>query len=343
MIEEFVGFYTSRPFWAGDPPVDLETLSTFASQLQVSETRSQFREFMSAIVFSYKTNGIRLCVCKDGMLLVQVKNLEIEIEKIRDGLDIEAQSQLWGQYLDYINCLYLLLDSVVIEIKQFAYFNLSEVTNRDVSRLRFKDGKCMGQSIAHESITSVYQRSRYEITPDMLTSLFRQSFSKNIFDVLFEKYSIATANPSLLKNLAEVTKNLSEYKVGNYSTSLVLAWFVIESKIIRLWDKLIDNCNRDFDDGTRRISKDRQKTLTGRDYTISVISNFLELSDLIPFKVFQDINAVRKFRNKVVHGDSNFNCDAKRCQQAIELALHLTLEGTGLTVLPNYTYSIPGL
>ncbi len=344
MIEKFVGFYTSRPFWAGDPPIDLETLLNIESQPQLSETQAQFCELLSAIVFSYETNSIRLCVCKDGMLLVHVKNLERESEKVGDSVDFEVEGKLWGQYLDYINCLYLLLDSVLLEIKQLSYFNLSEVTNRDVIRLRFEDGKCMGQNIAHESVTSVYQMGRYAVTLDTFTRILsRQPLSKDVFDVLFAKYSIATADQSLLKSLAEVAKSLSEYKFGNYSTSLVLAWFVIESTIVSVWDKFLDGCNRDFADGTRRISKDRKKTLTGRDYTISVISNFLELSGLIPFKIFQDINAVRGFRNKVVHGDSNFNCCAEQCQQAIELALHLILEGTGLKVLPNYGRSMPGL
>lgn len=337
MIEKFVGFYTSRPFWAGDPPIDLETSLTI-------ETQAQFCELMSAIIFSYETDSIRFCVCKDGMLLVHVKKLERESEKIENDFEFEIENKLWGQYLDYINCLYLLLDSVLVEIKHISYFNLSEVTNRDVIRLQLEDGRCVGQSIAHEGVASVYQMSRYMLTPDTSTGIFfRQSLSKDIFDVLFVKYSIATADQSLLRSLAEVAKSLSEYKFGNYSTSLVLAWFVIESTLVRLWNKFLDTRNCDFADGTRRISKDRKSTLTGRDYTISIISNLLELSGIVPFKTFQDINAVRGFRNKVVHGDSSFNCGTKQCQQAIELALHLILEGTGLKVLPNYGRSMPGL
>ncbi|BBD59789.1 hypothetical protein NIES2109_25800 [Nostoc sp. HK-01] len=344
MIEHFTGFYTSRPFWAGEPPIDIKALLNIENQTQLSEIQKQLYDLMSAITFSYETNNFRLWICKDGMILVHIKELEKEIDKIRDNGDFEAESRLLGQYLNYLNCLYLLLDSVLIEFKQFSYFNLSEITNRDVVRLQFEDGEYIFINTPMESIASIYQKERYLLTYDTITSMYsRQSLSKDVFDLLFAQYSIATANTSLLNNLAEVAKSLSEYKIGNYSTSLVLAWFVSESAIIRIWNKYLDSSNRDYPDGIRRISTERKKILTGRDYMVSVISNILELSGIIPFPTYQNINAVRGFRNKVVHGDSNFTCSAEHCQKAIELALNLTLEGTGLKVLPNYTHSLPGL
>jgi len=41
--------------------------------------------------------------------------------------------------------------------------------------------------------------------------------------------------------------------------------------------------------------------LLGRDYTISVVSNILELADVLEADLFSKINLVRKMRNDIVH------------------------------------------
>jgi Domain of unknown function (DUF4145) len=50
------------------------------------------------------------------------------------------------------------------------------------------------------------------------------------------------------------------------------------------------------------VSSDRRSKLTGgRDFTASVISEFLSLADVIPFDLFQMLSKVRKVRNDWMH------------------------------------------
>ena len=336
MIERFTAFYASRPFWAGD-----------AIDFNAFDAASRFTKQMSAIVFSYDTNDFRLRICKDGMVMLHVPELEAEFEtedndKPRPTEDIVAW---WGRYLDYLNCLYLLLDSATIEVDRLAHFELSEITNKDGFRVSFEDGKWQGGGIASESITSYYQMGRFagisRIEPRMDPRvLSRIPLRKEVFDTLFATFSVVTRNVSLLKNLAAVTKGIAEYKVGNYATSLVLSWFVCESQLSAHWRAFLKASNIEFPDRSKRISSDRQQTLTGRDYPISVVSNLLELSGEIPYETFRHIDTVRGYRNKVVHQEPNFSCGPTHCQEAIKLALDLSLKDSGIRVIPNLSFSI---
>ena len=293
------------------------------------------------------TNNFRLRICKDGMVMLHVHELEAEFEtedndKSRPIEDIVAW---WGRYLDYLNCLYLLLDSATIEVAHIGHFALSEITNKDGFRVRFKDGKWGGEGIASESIASYYQMGRFASSyPTDLRwdsrILHRRPLKKEVFDTLFATFSVATRNISLLKNLASIAKSIAEYKVGNYATSLVLSWFVCESQLSAHWRAFLDASNREFPNGSRRVSSDRQKTLTGRDYPISVVSNLLELSDEIPYETFKHIDAVRGYRNKVVHQAPDFLCGSTHCKEAVNLALDLALKGSGIQVIPNLSFSI---
>jgi len=338
MIENFTAFYTSRPFWAGDP-----------INFNAADAAPRFTERMSAMVFSYDTNAFRLRICKDGMVMLHVPELEAELETEEDDKPrpIEYTVAWWGRYLDYLNCLYVLLDSATIEVASHAYFELSEITNKDGFRVRFEDGKWKGEGIASESIASYYQMGRYASTyrtePRCDSRiLHRMPLKKEVFDTLFATFSVATRNVSLLKSLASIAKSIAEYKVGNYATSLVLSWFVCESQLLARWSAFLDTSNRKFSDGSKRVSSDRRQTLTGRDYPISVVSNLLELSSEIPYETFKHIDTVRGYRNKVVHQAPDFSCGPAHCQEAVNLALSLTLKDTGIQVTPNLSFSITG-
>ncbi len=331
-IENFTAFYTSRPFWAGD-----------AIDIGIARANPRLSEQMAQVVFAYDTNGLRLRICKDGKIMLHVPELEAQITD--DDLSIENKVAWWGRYLDYLNCLYLLLDSAAIEVSQLAYFELSEITNKDAFRVRFEDGRWAGESIASESLASYYQMgrfaSRFHVSPlyDPRIHL-RTPLTKEVFDTLFASVLLATENTSLLKSLSSISKSIAEYKVGNYETSLMLSWFVCESKLSTHWRTFLDESNRDYPDGSTRISSSRRQTLTGRDYPLSVVSNMLELSGRVTYKAFERIDSVRRYRNKVVHQEPSFTCGPKHCQEAVKLALKLALQGSGIRVTPNLNYSV---
>ena len=338
MTERFAAFYSSRPFWAGEA-IDFHTVRTPA----------QFTQQMSAIVFSHDTDDFHLRICRDGMVMLRVFELEAESEA-DDGekpRPIEEKVAWWGRYLDYLNCLYLLLDSATIEVAALAYFELSEITNKDGFRVHYENGKWSGEQIASQSIASYFQLGRfpgtYFLDPRSDPRIFsRHPLQQEIFDALFATFAGVTGDLSLLRNLAAVAKSIAEYKVGNYGTSLVLSWFVCETQLSAAWRAFLDVSNRKFADGSRRVSGDRRNTLTGRDYPISAVSNLLELSGTLPFETFRTVDAVRGYRNRVVHQDAGFSCGPTHCQQAITLALDLALKDSDIRVTPNLGFSVSG-
>jgi hypothetical protein len=104
----------------------------------------------------------------------------------------------------------------------------------------------------------------------------------------------------------------------------------------------LETKNQTFPDGSKRISAERKKTLAGRDYTISVISSILELTDILSFPLYKKIDTVRGYRNKVIHQDQDYICEPDHCIMALEIAKELSLEGTSLDIKLNSSFSISG-
>ncbi len=157
-----------------------------------------------------------------------------------------------------------------------------------------------------------------------------------------QSFSRVVASPGLEKTLASFAKSLSEYKVGNYETSVVLAWFITEAAISQLWKSHIDGLNQDIQDGRMRINRERTDYLTGRDFPISLVSNLLELWDVLPYPLFQDIDSARGFRNKIVHG-RNFSPTASESQLAMKTAKSMIERLWDLRFVPSIGCSVTGL
>ena len=299
---------------------------------------------MSEKVYEASLDFFSYQVCRDGLLLLKIHEIENRLLN-HDGLDIHGVVSWWGEYLDYFNCLYLLLDSAVIKVMKLGYFDLAEVTNKDVFRITFENGKEVGASIAQESITSVYQMARYSSSYNMPPQFDprlsrREILPKAVFDEVAKNLENVAQQKHLVSLLSSIAKGLSEYKVGNYTTSLTLAWFVIESVLLQKWMDCLESKNQTFPDGSKRISAERRKTLTGRDYTISVILSILELTDILSFPLYKKIDTVRGYRNKVIHQDQDYICEPDHCVMALEVAKELSLEGTTLDIRLNTSFSI---
>jgi hypothetical protein len=72
------------------------------------------------------------------------------------------------------------------------------------------------------------------------------------------------------------------------------------SPLLLLWDAQLDSLNQDLPDQRKRINRDRKKFLTEREFTISVISNMLELFGVLKNDLFRDIDEIRRYRNEIV-------------------------------------------
>jgi hypothetical protein len=333
----FTAFYPSRPFWAGSKV-------NFA----VPRVDGWFHDQMVEEVYAQQTDTYALKVCRDGRILIRIATLESG-EPYETDQSIQEVVRRWGDYLDYLNAFYLLLDSATIEIDHIAHFNLHEITHRDAFRVIYENGKLASESIAIESIAHVFQFGRLSgsYQPDLPIEHHPMIIMRDIVSLaaishagtLFER---VIASPGLEKRLASFAKSLSEYKVGNYETSLVLAWFIIEASLSNIWQVHLNSLNCDVADGRKRINKSRCDFLTGRDLPTSVVSNMLELFGILDHGLFVDIDTVRRHRNKVVHA-GGFTPGATEAQLSMKTALAMIERLCNLRLTPNLSYSVHGI
>jgi hypothetical protein len=234
-LDNFTAFYPSRPFWAGSK-VNFDDLS-----------HQGFHDQMAEEVFSQSNKEFTLKVCRDSRIMLRIEALKKDEKPDNPLEDIVKR---WGEYLDYLNAFYLLLDSSMIEIAKTSYFNIHEITNRDAFRVRYEQGKSMSEGVPTESIAYLDQMERYTfyhphgipIQNDPRIAM-RQVVNLDVIDHATRLFTQVINTPGLEKTLASFAKSLSEYKVGNYETSIVLSWFITEAAINHLWLKHINSLN----------------------------------------------------------------------------------------------------
>jgi len=332
MIEKYVGFFTPRPFWAIDA-IDFQDAT--------SGTLQRFHPLMSEVTYQFTSGSFSFRVCRDGMILLQIYEIE---NRIRD--DIHDLVEWWGEYLDYLNCLYLLLDSEFINVSNIQYFMFAELRRNDVFRVTFEDNQETGMSIATESITGIYQSIHHSRFVDGLPIGYdprtqnRVVIPKQVFDNLTEKFEFLISDKNLVSLLSGLSKSLSEFKIGNYTTSLTLAWFVIESILIKKWGELLDAKNITYADNSRRVNTDRKKFLMRSD--ISVVANLLELTDNIDFSLFKKIDEIRDYRNKIIHQNPDYICKFEHCTLALGTALERLLEKAPFSIIVPLSIQLSG-
>jgi hypothetical protein len=300
-------------------------------------------------VYLHEDAAFNLRISRDGMLMLQVRSLTpvVRGESVPPE-PIQDTAAWWGKYLDHVNTLHLLLDSAVLSKLNLALLSLTEVTWRDALIIRFEDGYLKGGPFLPDSSAESHQLLRYASycfrgDPSNDSRIFsRRILPIEVFDLLKDNFAAAIRHPFLIQSLASVARSLSQYKVGNYSTSLLLSWFVIEAVINQEWDRFIDSSNRDLENGVKRINAERRKHLSsGPDYPISVVSNLLELADVLPSSDFMRIDQVRRYRNNIVHSKAGFVCGSEHCKMAIQLALDLCTKDS-FKIQPNFFYSLIG-
>ncbi len=333
----FTAFYPSRPFWAGSKV-----------NFDVPKTEGWFHDQMVEEVYSRETDSYAIKVCRDGRILIRISALECD-EPVNTVQPIEKIVQRWGDYLDYLNAFYLLLDSATLEIDNFAYFNLHEITNRDAFRVTYENGKSTGENIAIESIASTFQMGRYSgsYRPELPIEfdskiMMRHVISLNAITLAGTLFEKVIFSPGMEKPLSSFAKSVAEYKVGNYETSLILAWFITEASMSRLWESHIDSLNCELAGGRRRINRERKDFLTGRDFSISIVSNMLELFDVLNRDLFEDIDTVRGYRNKIVHA-RNFTAGAAEAQLSMKTALSMIERLWKIRLTASFGYSVTGI
>jgi hypothetical protein len=299
-MTKYLGFYTSRPFFVGkeiDKPLD-------------NTNWIEHNRLMGEKICQYQDTKYKLIFCRDGMILFHLVDFD---QILRDKNIKETQfTEKWAIYLDYLNTLYLLLDCNISKSMYdntlFSYLWITELTFRDVFPVEIEESNKEYFWILKGC------RERYKFEYNQFDGI---SIPIKICDLINNDLGIIINNYRNIKILSNISKSLSEYKIANFSISLVLSWFIIEMFLKKYWDDFLNNKNETFPNEQKRINTDRKNYLEGRDYTISIISNTLELNDIISYELFKKIDRVRVIRNNIVH--KNIDCSQKDSALALEI------------------------
>jgi len=342
--KSFTCFYPSRPFWAVSP------VNFDENQLEDSWFTSQMSE--QVYIKTDEVGEIR--VCRDGCILIRIVQLEAFAKNPQSIVSISSIQETisrWSRYLDYLNTLYLLLDSATIRIDKKAIFNLHEITIRDGFRVGCEDNIIAISNIVSESHAHILQMGRYlsnyrstiPITLDpRIFGRNSRVVSKEAIDCACNNFMELSKNEEFVIKVAALAKSLAAYKVGNYQISILLSWFVIESLLGTMWSQLLRTKNIDYPNGKKRINSDRMNYFNGRDFPISTVSNLLELEGLLDHSSFEKIDQVRGYRNKIVHG-GNFKPEDSHAQLALKVANEMINSITQIEITLNYSYSVSGI
>jgi hypothetical protein len=324
------GFYPSSPIWVGSPVTVSGATEAWVFTKQMEEE-----------VYQQACEHFKLSVCRDGLIMLQVTGLEAEWPQVETP---ETLVRWWGRYIEFANCAHLLLDAAVMEKMNLSYGRFAEITRSDTLVVRHNGGSVTSTGYSGPGVSGRYLERYLSLHEgnDGIRLFHRQCLNLDVFPVLAQKLEAAMRDVATVRHLATIARGLSQYKVGNYQLSLVLAWFVVESILFAKWRRFLGEAQESFPSGEKRINRERMEALEGRDYPASVVANLLELEGEMSFDVFRSIDRVRRNRNKVVHQELGFECTAAQCKEALTLATDLVTEGAGFTCPLDLSYMVAG-
>ena len=208
----------------------------------------------------------------------------------------------------------------------------------------------------HKAITLAVSPSYYDDTEDV-RALARNAINnkdrvhrneplpRRVLDLEVVEHSLELLDQILsLKDEALIRLIEMAYIAGyrkvekRFGETMVLAWAVCEQILSEAWRDLLVDVKLDG-----RMTRTRRKKLEGRDYSISVVMEMLELHNRLDHKLYQLLEGVRKKRNSWIHRmHSPSESEADAAMQAVEglfskfKGLRLTLNSGGRGGVPQW-------
>jgi hypothetical protein len=225
------------------------------------------------------------------------------------------------------------------QIAKRGCYSFFEITRRDAVQTKFAGQRVNITTVPYESFMAYLQMGRdngeYRSFVDPRLEL-RRALPPEVFDAAFVTFSKLSATDGMVRALSEIAKSISEFRIGNYETSLAISWFVSERCLVGRWKSFLKSPQNQ----SQQPLSNKKSRKAGNDLPIFNVLKELEQTGQLPNAHFQQADRVRRFRNKVVHKDDTFQCDHSHCRDAIELALLLTLDNTGIAMLPDMSLSV---
>lgn len=292
------------------------------------------------IVFQWSTRDFEILISHDGLILLHVVKIEqkyLETDaSINDFNSLEAgerRHRFYADYFEHLNVLQLILDSTILELTKEPHIKLSEVHFNNLIRVRINDEGHQHTSRPLMGLTSDLYK---ELRGQDPSRVFRiKEISQDVLKLVAQRFEQTMSTPDLRSDLAVITKSLIEFKLGNRPVALTLLWLVIERLINKSWVGFLADRYLTFEDGSKRINSDRSKFLEGRDFSASIVSNVLELTEIITHSEFKTIDEIRKARNKVAHSLQDVEIDHQDLQPAYAVATGLIEKTYGFKIVLN--------
>lgn len=301
---KYISFYTYPNFTLDD-----------TAQLGCHVFLEKDATIIKKIVYDYSCEGIwRLRISRDGLIQFRSTFIEAEINNIElswrgDLGSAKSFDGIWLKYLNICNAVHFCFECCMhssgvnlcgIEFNVLSYGDISRVTY-DSNDEPFRQASYRGGGI-----NTLIRFGDY--FPENIKKI---AIPKKCIDYLCSYYLTKLFNDELLLQLVvKVGQSLSMHNIGNWSSSIVVSWFVVEWYIGRLWDDFIDK---------KFITGDRKRLLNGRDYTASIVIEHLHLQDIIDEENYLKINKLRKNRNKIAHEFINVNVDKNDSIEGLDL------------------------
>ncbi|MEQ0776162.1 hypothetical protein ABLT15_28040 [Paraburkholderia tropica] len=337
----FTAFYPSTPIWVGDSP-----------QPDLFATGVSIYEAYATEVFTKKTTRFCVKVCRDGQILLRIPDLEARRSLLFRAQSTQNEHQppaenlfdksaaIRGEYLALLNIFFLLLDSNRSGADPRPDLGYYEITPRDAFQVLFTPNEKPGAFSESASIHSAERTRLLYGGPSSFIKIPRAKLPISLFEQVTDKFRTVLETEGLVKTLALYAKAVSELKSGGYRTSVVLAWFVIEEVLIYLWQQHLESLDVEYASGRRRMNEKRRKILNDRQFTASVVSNTLEITGVITNELFNTIDRVRGYRNKIVHNDLEFGVDLKVATAALECAGQMIERRWAFKISPNLSVGV---
>lgn len=322
-------YYHTPPLWIGTKPTE-EEIKTAPEN-----------EFIKEIYRAQLIDGINVRVRRDGLFVFDCstwepgKITEIPSYEVIGGQSIPkevAEAENLAQKRTYkrfqlltvhLACLGTALDGGLCQNlppHPSYMLNLLDFEQDDLLQIPYLNSLDVGQSYIYNHLILFKFEPGYR-----LSNLFHRSevpIEKVEESFILLQQILQNPHVDILDLIEIIYKSVYNYRCHQFSESLILCWAVCESLLNKIWsryiaDKRAESNSAGMPNGATRINSERNKFLEGRDFTASIVSEILELSDLIPHDLFCRLNAVRKARNNWMHSLKDVSMmDAIRAIQA---------------------------
>lgn len=315
----YLGFYAHHPFWAGTAP----------SQQKLSEY-DDFEAVMAEIVFKRQCDQYEFAVCRDGLILLHINEIYSEIDSFGEDEWIGHIARLLPLCVMCANSMNLLLETAYLSVANALQYTLRSISSTDLARVITQEGK-----VVSVDFNSRYERGviLFEERKDglplpaehwHLDKRFLRRFELSIgaLEVANEWFGRIIGDSWVIWAMQQLVDSATRFKELDYMSSLLLAWFIIESFIKEAHEKLVQAGSV-----TERKANGYRKTVEEC------------VGELIDYQILNSscrpiLKSLRESRNEIIH-KGNLWCTFDESRAAIKMAIDMLFARTGIKLTPG--------